>query len=178
MAYDVEISERPLEAFFDIRGEAAAAAECLAVLDLLPPERPNTCTGQAEARAFWVGPKWWLLRAPLVREAELGARFTQIVAGRLASATLVSDFYAGFDVTGPDALAVLAQGCPLDLHPRRTRPGMASFTDVFGLAGLLYKLDERPAFSLYVERCDADYLGRWLRAAAVPSGRVKRPENP
>jgi sarcosine oxidase subunit gamma len=166
MSYEVDIHARPPESLFDIRGEESTAAACLAAAGLALPDGPNRASGDGEALACWVGPRHWLLLAPLEREDELHARFAELVAGRPASATRVTDAYAGFQVGGPDADDVLAQGCALDLRPRQAPPGLATFTELFGARGLLCKPAEDGPYRLYVDRSLGHYVVQWLHRAA------------
>jgi sarcosine oxidase subunit gamma len=94
------------------RGAPAVARDALGV-DL--PVHPNTTAGSDPA-ALWMGPASWLV---------IGARpATSLDAVRAAFAdkdAVVFDVSAGrvaFGLGGPQARAVLAAGCPLDLHPR------------------------------------------------------------
>lgn len=169
MAYDVEISECPLTAWFDLRGDQATAAECLAVLGAPAEIRPNHAVATADGRVFRVGPRHWLLRCPIEREAEIATHLAQIVTERPASATLVSDLYAGFRLSGPDASQVLAQGCALDLQRHGRDAEFASFTEVFGLRTLLQVEPDGPSYRLDVDRSFADFLRLWLHRAAGPA---------
>jgi sarcosine oxidase subunit gamma len=169
MSYEVEIHARPPESLFDLRGEESTAAACLGAAGLTLPDGPNRASGDGETLACWVGPKHWLLLAPLEREDELDASFNELVAGHLASATRLTDAYAGFEISGPDADQVLAQGCALDLRPRQAPPGLATFTELFGARGLLYKPAEPSRYRLYVDRSLGHYVGQWLHRAAGQS---------
>ena len=166
MSYEVQIVARPPDSLFDIRGEESAAAACLAVVGLALPDGPNRASGTGQTLACWVGPKHWLLLAPLEREDELKDSFNELVVGRLATATCLTDAYIGFEISGPDADQVLAQGCALDLRPRQAPPGLTTFTEVFGARGLLYKPAEACRYRLYVDRSLGHYVGRWLHRAA------------
>ena len=107
-----------------------------------------------------------MLLAPIEREDELNTHFTELVADHPATATCLTDAYAGFEISGPDADQVLAQGCALDLRPRQAPPGLATFTELFGVRGLLYKPAEARRYRLYVDRSLGHYIGEWLRRAA------------
>jgi sarcosine oxidase subunit gamma len=169
MSYEVEIHALPPDSLFDIRGEESTATACLAAAGLAPPDGPNRTSGDGETLACWVGPKHWLLMASLEREDELSAQFDQLVADRPAAALRVTDAYTGFEISGPDTDQVLAQGCALDLRPRHAPSGLATFTDLFGARGLLYKPAEETRYRLYVDRSLGHYLGEWLYRAACRS---------
>ena len=94
-------------------GGAPAIARDALGIDL--PVVPNTTAG-SEPAALWIGPASWLL---------IGARpATPLDAVRASFAdndAVVFDVSASrvaFALGGPQARAVLAAGCPLDLHPR------------------------------------------------------------
>ena len=94
------------------RGAPTIARDALGV-DL--PVDPNTTAG-SEPAALWIGPASWLV---------VGARpATPLDAVRASLADTdavvfdVSASRVAFALGGPQARAVLAAGCPLDLHPR------------------------------------------------------------
>ena len=168
MAYDATINRRPMDALFDLRGEKPVIADISAIAGLTLPEHPNSMTSHDGASILWIGPGRWLLRAPLAREDELAAALAAATGGRLANSTLVSDMYAGFEVSGPEAGDVLAQGCPINLNPGRFPPGAATSTEMFGVAVLLCHEDEGPSFTAYVENSYFDYVVGRLRRGAFP----------
>ena len=168
MSYHVDIALCPREALFDIRGAREAAADCAEAVGLALPERPNSLTRRDGAAVLWLGPERWLLRAPLVREAELAARFADVVETRVANATLVSDMYTRIAVAGAEARDVLAQGCPLDTHPSVFAAGAATCTEIFGQAGIVARDADPPGFSVFVERSYTDFvLGRMHAGALI-----------
>ncbi|MBM3597994.1 MAG: hypothetical protein FJX35_07255 [Alphaproteobacteria bacterium] len=169
MAYRCEIAKRPLEALFDLRGDAAAATACLEAIGLTAPTRPNSFVVSGDATAFWIGPRRWLLRAALAREAALAGEFARLLTsrldGRLAWASLVSDMYAGFTVGGADVLDVLAQGSPLDLSPPRFAADASTMTELFGVAALVHADAAAQGFVIHVESSQAQFIERWLGSA-------------
>ena len=142
MSYDVTINRLPRSALFDLRGRGEAIASALAPLGLALPEQPNTAVRQGSLELFWVGPEHWLLRAPADEEARLSETLLPASEDAETSLVLVSDAYAVFAVTGPEADEVLAAACPLDRRPGRFPSDGVSFTEAFGLKALLI---QRPA---------------------------------
>ena len=100
------------------RGAPAIARDALGV-DL--PQKPDTTTGSDPA-ALWIGPASWLVVA-----AQPAASPLEAVRASLAQADAVlfdvSASRVALALGGPQARAVLAAGCPLDLHPRAFPPG-------------------------------------------------------
>jgi len=162
MAYDVDIVRRTGEAFFDLRA-FGAGRPFLQFLALPAPLQPNSALVTDSACVYWLGERHWLLKVPTQIEAIWTER-SESLGGALGSLTCVTDVYAGFDLHGPDAHAVLAQATPLDLRLPACPIGSATFTEVFGQTGLLHRTGEA-RFLLYVERSYADFIAAWLMAA-------------
>ena len=111
---------------------------------------------------FHPGREHWLLRAPLEQEDAL--LFTlledQPLPGTLILA--LSDAYAFFDISGPQARQILAIASPLDTDPRAFPADGATITEAFGQKVLLIR--SRTGFEIAVERSYApmmtDYFSR------------------
>ena len=169
MAYDVSIVRRPGDAFFDLQAFEPGGG-FLQSLALPAPTRPNSALSTDSACLYWVGERHWLLKVPPEVEAIWIGRCDGPVNAH-GSLTWVSDAYFGFELDGPEVLAILAQATPLDLRTAAFPVGSASFTEVFGQTGLLHRTRET-GFLLYVERSHADFIETWLQAArtgAVPA---------
>ncbi|MBM3572816.1 MAG: hypothetical protein FJX52_10755 [Alphaproteobacteria bacterium] len=165
MGYRADIARRPMAALFDLRGDAAAVAACLHAAGLTAPAVANSSQSSGDSTVFWIGPKRWLLRTALAREGELVHAFHGLVADRAANATLVSDAWIGFALSGPEARDVLAQGCPLDLSPRHFALGAATMTELFGSPALIHAEASADGFAIYVEASHADFIESWLARA-------------
>jgi len=70
------------------------------------------------------------------------------------------------------ARGVLAQGCPLDLHPRAFRAGACAQSLLAGIDVLLHQRDDAPSYDLQVRWSHAAYLWAWLAAAAQGAPRA------
>ena len=117
------------------------------------PLAPNTTMHDDRLTAFWLGPRSWLLVAEL-----RGSPLTDFIEKRDALNAVggalfdLSASRVAFRVTGPHAPAILASGCPLDLHARAFRVGSCA-QSVFGhVNALLYKSDDAPTFLVMVAR--------------------------
>ena len=72
-----------------------------------------------------------------------------------------------YRVAGPHAAAILASGCPLDLHARAFRTG-ACAQSVFGHVNALFtRLDDAPTFVVMVARSFARDVRQALGAVAA-----------
>lgn len=76
--------------------------------------------------------------------------------------------YAGFEIFGPEARDVLAQGRPINLNPERSTAGAAVSTEMFGVAEFLCHEDDGPSFTAYVDRSYFDFVVGRLRRGAFP----------
>ena len=162
MSYDVTIRRLDPVALLVLRGEAGAVASWLAGLGLTLPEMPNTAVRVGARELYWLGSTHWILRAPIADEDGLLDTLRAEDVPPEISQVLVTDAYALFEISGPDAAQVLAVASPLDLHPSTFPPNGATFTEAFGLKALVVKRDH--GAELAVERSfgdmTADYLAR------------------
>ena len=162
MRYDAAIATLPLQAIAELRGDVAAATAWLATIGCAVPASANRCTHGAVDRAvLWVGPRRWLVFAPISGEADLEAAVDR--APPELAAAIVSDMLAGFAIAGPAARDVLSQGTPLDLDALPADG--ATMTEMFGVAALL-RAGEPLSAEIWVERSLGRYLKECLNAAA------------
>ncbi len=177
----VKLCEKTLPAAVNLRGDSADAAFVEAIrqaLGLELPTVPNTAaTGDGRA-LLWLGPDEWLVvqhaAAPFA-EAQLAARLRAAIGGLHAAVTDVGESLCCIAVAGPQARAVIAKGCPLDLHPRVFGgSGHCAQSHLSKAAVTLHQLSDAesggPSFALYVRRSFADYLWRWLEDAGREYG--------
>lgn len=111
----VTLAEVRIVRAWNVMGQGAPAV-APATLGVDLPVSPNTTAG-ADPTALWMGPASWL-----VVSADASSRPLDDIRASLAQndAVLfdVSASRVAFALGGPQARAVLAAGCPLDLHPR------------------------------------------------------------
>ena len=112
---------------------------------------------------LWLGPDEWLLvgAAPTPIDERL-----PIEHGLL---TDVSHGRAGWRISGPRALDLLAKGCSLDLHTRIFPVGSCAQTALAHVGVLLHRRDIA-TFDLYCARSYAQHLWHWLTEAAAEFG--------
>lgn len=168
----VGLAAMPVRPMLSLRGEGddsefLAAAE--RGLGFALPTAPNTTAGRDGSIAFWLGPSEWLIAGPCPRDG-IAAALAQVRHALVD----VSDARAVLRLTGPQARNLLAQGTGLDLHDRAF-PAGACAQSTMALADMLLHRPQDDAaagavFELYVGRSYADYLWRWLEAAADEYG--------
>jgi sarcosine oxidase subunit gamma len=142
------------------------------------PAAANTFTRTSAGCAVWLGPASWLLLAAS------SARWPDVAGARRAIDAAggalfdVSASRVAWRLSGPGARTVLAQGCPLDLHPHTFGAG-ACAQSVYGHVGVLIVRDDHgqdtPALVLFTARSYARDVEHLLREAAAPLNGEMRP---
>ncbi|MBI3514542.1 MAG: sarcosine oxidase subunit gamma [Proteobacteria bacterium] len=163
------IAELPHQAKVTVRGRDAVPALVQAVtaaLGVAPPLAANTTTRLAARTVLWLGPGEWRVVGPPGDEAALVEALRSEVPRRLAGVVDVSDFYTTIRLGGVAARAVLAQGCPLDLHPRVFHAGRCAQSLLAKTDVLLHQTDDAPTYDIQVRWSQAAYLWAWLATAA------------
>ena len=77
-------------------------------------------------RIVWAGPDDWFIIGPKNQADAVVAKFRTALAGQHHAATDVSSGYTVLHLSGKPVRDVLAQGCPLDLHPRVFKAGASA----------------------------------------------------
>jgi sarcosine oxidase subunit gamma len=163
MGYDVDIERLPPSAVIDLQGEASAvAAWCGDGLPPLPAQANSASAGNG-LELYWIGRERWLLRAALDREDELLALTRPDEAPLEISAVQVSDTLQFFALRGADAGDIVSIASPLDHHPSVFPRNGVSYTDLFGIKGLIVRRAD--GFELGVERSFADMIEDYLARA-------------
>jgi len=140
--------------------EAAADA-----LGLALPETPNTTVNNETLRILWIGPDEWRVFSDQAAAHDLETRLRAALAGHHIAVTDVGSNYQVLHLAGAPARDVLAQGCPLDLHPRVFTPGHCAGSHYFKAAVWLWRTDA--AYALLVRRSFAAYVGLMLERASA-----------
>lgn len=171
----IRLGERRELGKIDLRGDPADRAFMTAVgrvLDVLLPTEPCTSAAKGEIAALWLGPDQWLLTCPRVDAGSLITTLGEALSGVHAAVTDTSDGRVAFRIAGPSARAVLAKGCPLDLHPRAFASGSAAQSLLAKAAVLIHLVEDHPSptFDVYVARSFAHYLWLWLDDAGREYG--------
>jgi sarcosine oxidase gamma subunit len=136
--YDVCIEPLPTMALIDLKGSACDIAPRLQRLGLTEPA-PSHALRADTVEVLRVAREHWLLRAPLQDEECL---LSALLEHEPAADTLVvpvSDAYAFFAITGPDARQIMAIASPLQADLSYFAENGATFTEAFGQKALVMR---------------------------------------
>lgn len=164
---DLALEAVPLLGYLNLRGRPdERLLEAVAgVCGLSLPVEANTVASHKRLRALWLGPDEWLLVTAPGEQHALMHALTQAVDGLLAGVTDVSGYYMTLTVSGGQTRALLARGCPLDLHARAFGPQRCAQSLLAKAGVILEQIDDTPRFRLIMRRSLADYVWRWLQDA-------------
>ena len=116
----------------------------------LPTQACTTVASDMEQiRLVWVGPDDWFVLAPTGQAAAIETRLRTALAGQHVAVTDVSSGYTVLRLGGPPVREVLAQGCPLDLHPSVFQPGSAAGSLFFKASIWLWQTASTPQAPVY-----------------------------
>lgn len=159
----LSLRERPGIGMLSLRGAEAGFFKSVEEALRQPlPTKPNTTTQSGDRLIFWLSPEEWLLHLPLDRVEHDTAALCTALAGQHAAILDVSDRSNVLRLAGEHARAVLAKGCPLDLHPRAFQPGSCAQSHYLKTAILIYQVNDVPTYDIQVRRSFAEYLWRAL----------------
>ena len=164
-------------AIVNLRGNAEDAALRQAAAEALGvalPVKLGTTSENSHVRVVWAGPDDWFIIGPKGQADALAARLRQSLAGQHHAVTDVSSGYTVLHLSGMPARDVLAQGCPLDLHPRVFARGACAGSHFFKASVWLWQTDETPAYELLVRRSFMGYVWLMLERATTECGLVTR----
>ena len=165
----VALGECPLMDMLNLRGnpqDAAFTAAVAAATGLALPLLANTATLGAGCTMLWLGPDEWMLQCEAGEAAALEKSLRAALTGQHFSVVEVGHGFATLSVQGPGAGALLSRGCPLDFHPRAFQAGHMAQTHIARANAVVLCRDAGSDYTLTVRRSFADYLFRWLSAAA------------
>jgi sarcosine oxidase, subunit gamma len=150
----------PPTARYVLRGPETVRAAAGAALGVEVPASACRASVSGTKAALWLGPDEWLLLVPPQDADALSAA----LAGHAHSLVDVGHRQAAFEVHGPDAAALLAAGCPLDLDPGAFPVGMCTRTMLAKAEVILWRTGPQ-VFRLEVWRSFAAYVGLFLAEA-------------
>ena len=156
-----------------LRGDGARAEFRNAVSKVLgfePVAEPLTAVRRRDVSMLWLGPDEWLVTTPERRAERIERDLRDALEGRHAALTDVSHGRTVIALSGPDARALLAKGCPLDFHPRVFTPGRCARSRLARCQMLIHQVGEAPAFEIHVHRSFAQYAWTWLMDAGREFG--------
>lgn len=164
-------------AIVNLRGNAEDPAFREAVsraLNLELPVRPCSSIADAVHRLVWIGPDDWFVIGPKGQASVIEAKLRAALAGMHHAVTDVSGGYTVLHLSGTPVREVLAQGCPLDLHPRVFRPGSSAGSLFFKASIWLWQTDEAPIYEVLVRSSFMGYFWLMLERSTQECGLVTR----
>jgi sarcosine oxidase subunit gamma len=115
------------------------------------PVEPNTAAEVDGRLVLWLGPDEWLVVGGIEADFPAAAAAVDVSANRVA-----------FELSGPDAPGVLAQGCSLDLE--HVGPGRCAQTLLARAPIVLLHVDPE-TWAILVRPSYANYVRAWLTDA-------------
>lgn len=164
-------------AIVNLRGNADDPAFLAAVtqaLNLKLPVQPCTSVADSVCRLVWAGPDEWLVIGPKGQASAIESRLHTVLAGIHHSVTDVSGGYTVLHLSGRPVREVLAQGCPLDLHPRVFQTGSSAGSLFFKTSIWLWQTDEAPTYEVLVRSSFMGYFWLMLERCTQECGLVTR----
>ena len=168
MAYQATIEKQGLSTIFDIKGDASAVAKRLSQLGLTLPASANMSIEKDGQNLCWIGETHWLLLASAEKEAQLLDSLAPHDPALDCRIVLVSDAYSFFSVRGNQADDILAIASPLDIRRINFPDNAASYTELFGIRGLV--LRRQNGYSIAVERSYADMVSVYFDKVLTGKG--------
>lgn len=153
-------------------GDGAFVAAVELALGMPLPLAACTTVAQGDLRIVWAGPDEWLVLAPHGQETAHAARLRAALAGQHHAVTDVSGGFFVVELRGPQVRETLAQGCPLDLHPRAFAAQRAVGTHFYKVGLTLWLASEPDQFQMLVRRSFIDHFWQLIDHASVQGGRA------
>jgi sarcosine oxidase subunit gamma len=141
-------------------------------LDL--PTQACTTVANDTHRLVWVGPDDWFVIGPKGQAGAIEAALREALAGQHMAVTDVSGGYTVLHLSGTPVRDVLAQGCPLDLHPRVFGPGASAGSVFFKASVWLWQADDAPVYEVLVRSSFRGYVWLMLERCTQECGLVTR----
>ena len=157
----------------NLRGDPLDPAFCQAVGRALGvPLATQACstTHDAQTRIVWAGPDDWFVISRLHEPAALCALLRETLQGQHCAVTDVTSGYRVLRLRGSRLREALAQGCPLDLHPKAFKVGQSAGSVFFKASVWLWQTDDVPTFEMLVRRSFRDYVWEMLQRGSRESG--------
>ena len=161
----IVLNERAYIGKVNLRGDKddqVFASAIRTALDVDLPVAPNTVASNDKYTVYWLGPDEWLVHCAQDGQSDIVPRLQELLQGRHAAVTDVSDYYFVIRLSGDKAREVLSKGTPFDVRPGEFDTGACAQT-CFGHASvLLHCIDDAPTFDIQVRWSFAEYIWRYL----------------
>ena len=163
--YDVGILQVPAEARFELAGRRAELEAALTAAGLPIPLTAKTIARSGGVRVAWVGPRRWLICAPLSAARDMRTALSEAIAP--GSSSMLADVTGStvtFVLRGADIADLLAQGIPHNISIASFPAASILATEGWGVGLLLERDGEQVCMTVDVAL--AAYLSNCLHAAA------------
>ena len=174
MGYQVEAGGPERPALISVRTGAEGLPAVERALGVTVPRPAGFASRTGSVTVFGLGPDEWLIRTGPDEEEDWLAKLAEATAATFSAVVLVSDAWRVFTIAGPESLDVLAQSTGVDVHPAAFPTGRALRAAFAGTSALIHRIDDRPAFDVYVDAALARYAGRWIGSAIGAESAVVR----
>ncbi len=164
------IREVPFLGYLNLSGRSSDTAFLAAVLKVLgcePPIEANTMVESGDHRIYWLGPDEWLIVTPTGQQGRVQAELKVALEGVFSSLVDNSSGLTMVEISGDNAAGLLASDCPYDLHPRVFKPGQCAQTRLAKAGMTITPMRGGSGFEVIIRRSFADYIGLWMKDAAV-----------
>ena len=141
-------------------------------LGIALPTQACTTSANALVRVVWAGPDDWFVIGPQGEANRIAADLRTALARTHHAVTDVSSGYTVLHLSGTPAREILAQGCPLDLHPRAFKPGMSAGSHFFKTSVWLWQSDDARSYEMLVRRSFMGYCWTMLERCSAECGLV------
>ena len=130
-------------------------------LNISLPTTPNTTANNEKITALWLSKKEWLIVNPSIDTEEVRSLQNHI-SDIHALALDVSDRWTAINVSGKKAIDVLSKGTTIDLDNAVFGSGSCAQTTLWTVNIIIYQIDEKPTFDIFVDSTMAKFLWQWL----------------
>jgi sarcosine oxidase subunit gamma len=160
MSYQTIIKKQGLSAIFDIKGNISAVSQRLSHLGLPMPTVANTASARDGQHLCWIGEEHWILLAPADQEEQLLDSLAPNDPAHDCRIVHVSDFYSLFTIIGKQADDIMAIASPLDTRPTKFADNAATYTEFFGIRGLVVRRSD--GYIIAIERSYTDMITEYF----------------
>ncbi len=155
-----------------LRGEGSAMAAAVEqALGVPYPLVANTTQVKNSTRIVWVSPDDCFVIANSGQAEKLDASLRQSLQVQHFAVTDVSSGYHLLTLAGSGARSMLAQGCPLDLHPKNLSIDQCAGSHFFKASLWLWPVASEskvdPTYELLIRRSFAPYVDTMIKKASL-----------
>jgi len=126
------------------------------------PTLPNTTTTNDKITALWLSQKEWLIVVNSSINNEEVESLQNEISKTHSLAIDVSDRWTTINISGNKVIDVLSKGTFVDLDNSVFGIGACAQTTLWTVNVIIYKIDSKPSFDLFVDSTMATFLWQWL----------------